>query len=85
MSGSKDSGVMNIKKKVAHLKQELDDSNDRAAAAEAALREKDVAVDKVSWAARHRRASVKLFDRFLLIQALFFSVYLRIFYGKFPR
>ena len=44
-----DSGVHNIKKKVANLKQELDDSNDRANNAEAALREKDIIVDKVSY------------------------------------
>ena len=46
---SKDSatGVMNIKKKVATLKQELDEANDRANEAEAKLREKDVLVDKV--------------------------------------
>ena len=46
---SKDSatGVLNIKKKVATLKQELDEANDRANAAEATLREKDVLVDKV--------------------------------------
>ena len=45
---SKDSGVMNIKKKVATLKQELDEANDRANLAEANLREKDILVDKVS-------------------------------------
>ena len=46
---SKDSatGVLNIKKKVATLKQELDEANDRANEAEAKLREKDVLVDKV--------------------------------------
>ena len=43
-----DSGVMNIKKKVANLKQELDEANDRANNAEAALRDKEVAIDKVS-------------------------------------
>ena len=43
-----DSGVMNIKKKVANLKQELDEANDRANNAEATLREKEVAIDKVS-------------------------------------
>jgi hypothetical protein len=48
MTGKSDSGVMNIKKKVANLKQELDDSNDRANNAEAALREKEVVIDKVS-------------------------------------
>jgi len=42
-----DSGVMNIKKKVANLKQELDEANDRANLAEAALRDKEVAIDKL--------------------------------------
>jgi len=43
-----DSGVMNIKKKVANLKQELDEANDRANGSEATLREKEVVIDKVS-------------------------------------
>lgn len=45
---TKDSGVMNIKKKVANLKQELDEANDRANSAESILREKEVVIDKVS-------------------------------------
>ena len=48
-----DSGVMNIKKKVANLKQELDEANDRANNAEATLREKEVAIDKVSLGTWH--------------------------------
>ena len=48
-----DSGVMNIKKKVANLKQELDEANDRANNAEATLREKEVAIDKVSLGIQH--------------------------------
>ena len=48
-----DSGVMNIKKKVANLKQELDEANDRANNAEAALRDKEVAIDKVSGFTRY--------------------------------
>ena len=48
-----DSGVMNIKKKVANLKQELDEANDRANNAEATLREKEVAIDKVSLGTQH--------------------------------
>ena len=44
---SKESGVMNIKKKVAQLKQELDEANDRASCAETSVREKDEMVDKV--------------------------------------
>ena len=50
---SKDSGVMNIKKKVATLKQELDEANDRAGLAEANLREKEILVDKVSFDENH--------------------------------
>ena len=43
-----ETGVMGIKKKVATLKAELDEAVDRATIAEAALREKDTMLDKVS-------------------------------------
>ena len=43
-----DSGVMNIKKKVAQLKLELDEANDRANETESTLREKELQVDNVS-------------------------------------
>ena len=44
-----DSGVALIKKKVQTLKNELDDSQSRAADAEDQLREKEIVVEKVCW------------------------------------
>lgn len=60
MATKADSGVMNIKKKVANLKQELDEANDRANVAESTLREKEVAIDKVSLGLYHNKPLLRL-------------------------
>ena len=71
MTGKSDSGVMNIKKKVANLKQELDDSNDRANNAEAALREKEVVIDKVSVPCSVWLDITRVFDKFSFLVQVF--------------